>query len=122
MNAGGAGKSFRKYQSRGKRLTEVIAPAHTFDAALGVNDPLFSSVEGMALAANFDSHSGLGPACVEHVAAGAGYCRFDEFGVDICFHYCCRFIRWTPPGKRSLGACLWRPTRILLVRRSWCTG
>ncbi len=60
-------------QTWGRRLTEVIAPAHAFDTSLSVNDPLLARVKGVAFAAEFDSHGGFGPTGFEYIAAGAGY-------------------------------------------------
>ena len=70
-----------------KRLLKVITTPEPFNAALGINYPLFAGVDGVAIAAHFDPHSGLGGAGVEYVAAGAGYHRVEELRMGISFHY-----------------------------------
>ena len=55
------------------RLTEVIAPAQAFNAALGVNDPLFARIEGMAFAAQLNSDGRFGATGLENISAGTRY-------------------------------------------------
>ena len=66
---------------------KVVTTPEPFDAALGVNYPLFAGVEGVAIAAHFYAHGRLGGPGMEHVAAGAGYHRVEELWVGISFHY-----------------------------------
>ena len=71
----------------GEGLLKVVTATHPLDAALSVHNPLLTRVEGVTLAAHFDAERGLGRACVEHVATGAGHRGVVEMGVNICFHY-----------------------------------
>jgi hypothetical protein len=53
---------------------------------LGINHPLLACIERVTIAANLNTHGGLGRACVEHVAARASNHGVEELGVNICFH------------------------------------
>ena len=48
-------------------LLEVIPAAHPLDAALGIDDSLFASIEGVALTAHLYTHCGLGRPRVEYI-------------------------------------------------------
>jgi hypothetical protein len=68
-------------------LLKVIAAPEPFNAALGIHYPLFAGVEGVAIAANFNPHGGLGGPGMEHVAAGAGHHCVEELRVSFSFHF-----------------------------------
>jgi len=57
-----------------ERLSQIVAALHALDAALGVNNPLLTGVEGVAFAAHLYTESGPGGSGVKHVATGASHC------------------------------------------------
>ena len=71
----------------GRGLLKVIAAPHPFDASLGIDDPLFARVEGVAIAAHLNAERRLGGPGVEYVATGAGHRGVIKMGVNICFHF-----------------------------------
>ena len=68
-------------------LLKVVTAPEPFNAALGIDYPLFAGVKGVAIATNFNPHGGLGGPGMEHIAAGTGYHRVEEVRVSISFHF-----------------------------------
>jgi hypothetical protein len=80
-------------------LLHIVSPPHSFNTALAVHYALLSGVEGVTLAAHFNTKGGLGGPGLEDIAAGARHCGIVELGMDLCFHSLCwltyLFIRLT---------------------------
>ncbi len=77
---------FRRIFRDRSGLLQVVPTPHPFDASLGVDHPLLTGIEGVALTAHFYSQRGLGCAGLEGVATGAGHCGVKKLGMDFWFH------------------------------------
>ena len=69
-------------------LAKAVASLHALDAALGVNHPLLTSVEGVAFAAHLNTNRWPRAASLEHVATGAGHRGVIKIRVNFFFHLC----------------------------------
>ena len=69
------------------QLLTAEALVEALNTSAGVNQLLLTSVERMALGANFDVDLGLGGTSLDDVAASAGDGAVHLLGMDTLFHY-----------------------------------
>ena len=67
-------------------LAHVVALLESVNTSAGVNQLLLTSVEGVALGANFDVDLGLGRTSLNDVAACAGDGAVNVVRMDTLFH------------------------------------
>lgn len=65
---------------------ETVTALHPFDTTLGVNHPLFSSVEGVTLTTHLDTDCWPSSAGLKHVTAGTRNRGVVKIRVNFFFH------------------------------------
>ena len=68
------------------KLLDAVLLIELINTAAGINELLLAGVEGMALAANFDTDLGTGRTGLDHIAAGAGDGAIHIVRMDTCLH------------------------------------
>ena len=68
------------------KSAETVTALHPFDTTLGVNHPLFSSVEGVTLTTHLDADGWPSSAGLKHVTAGTRNRGIIKIRVNFVFH------------------------------------
>jgi hypothetical protein len=67
-------------------LLQIVTPAQSLNATLGIHNTLLTSVKGMTFAANFYAHRRLSSTSVENVTAGTSHHRVVKLRMNVGFH------------------------------------